>query len=122
MAANAMIRLTEQDYNRVKRLLAELTHQSSGMQASLKILEEVLDVARVVRPERVSNSVVTMNSLVHFQDVRTQERGTVTIVYPADADSSNGQISVPGARGRGFDRRIGRQGSRASHSRRASPP
>ena len=94
MAPNAMIRLTEQDYNRVKRLLAELTHQSSGIQASLKILEEVLDVARVVRPEKVSNSVVTMNSLVHFQDVHTQEKGTVTIVYPADADPPNGKFSV----------------------------
>ena len=50
MAANAMIRLTEQDYNRVRSLLAELTHQSRGMQATLQILDEVLDVARVVRP------------------------------------------------------------------------
>jgi len=37
MAANAMIRLTEQDYNRVRRLLAELTHQSRGMQATLQM-------------------------------------------------------------------------------------
>ena len=58
MAANAMIRLTEQDYNRVRRLLAELTHQSRGMQATLQILDEVLDVARVVRPENVPDSVV----------------------------------------------------------------
>jgi regulator of nucleoside diphosphate kinase len=94
MAANTMIRLTEQDYNRVKRLLAELTHQSRGMQASLKILEEVLELARVVHPEKISNSAVTMNSLVHFEDVRTQEKGTVTIVYPADADPPNGKVSV----------------------------
>jgi hypothetical protein len=58
MAANAMIRLTEQDYNRVRRLLAELAHQSRGMQATLQILDEVLDVARVVRPETVPDSVV----------------------------------------------------------------
>ncbi len=58
MAASAMIRLTEQDYNRVRRLLAELTHQSRGMQATLQILDEVLDVARVVRPENVPDSVV----------------------------------------------------------------
>ena len=58
MAASAMIGLTEQDYNRVRRLLAELTHQSRGMQATLQILDEVLDVARVVRPENVPDSVV----------------------------------------------------------------
>ena len=58
MAASPMIRLTEQGYNRVRRLLAELTHQSRGMQATLQILDEVLDVARVVRPENVPDSVV----------------------------------------------------------------
>jgi regulator of nucleoside diphosphate kinase len=94
MAANAVIRLTEHDYNRVKRLLAELAHQSTGMQASLKILEQVLDVARIVGPEKAPNDVVTMNSLVHFQDVRTLEKGTVMIVYPADADPPNGKVSV----------------------------
>ena len=58
MVIAGTVSLTEQDYNRVRRLLAELTHQSRGMQATLQILDEVLDVARVVRPENVPDSVV----------------------------------------------------------------
>lgn len=94
MTINDMIWLTERDYNRLKHLLAELTRQSRGMQAGLETLEDILDFARVVQSENVPGNVVTMNSCVHFQDLRTLENGTVTVVYPADADPSNNKISV----------------------------
>jgi regulator of nucleoside diphosphate kinase len=91
---NGVIWLTAQDYNRLKHLLAELTRQSRGMQAGLETLEEILDLARVVHPKKVPGNVVTMNSRVLFEDVSTLEEGTVTVVYPADADASSGKISV----------------------------
>jgi regulator of nucleoside diphosphate kinase len=94
MTINDMIWLTERDYNRLTHLLAELNRQSHGMQTGLETLEEILDFARVVHSEKVPENVVTMNSRVLFEDVRTQESGTVTIVYPADADPSNNKISV----------------------------
>ena len=94
MSVNGVIRLTAQDYNRLRQLLAELTRQSRGVQAGVDMLEEILDLARVVHPGKVAHNVVTMNSRVLFQDVSTLEKGTVTIVYPADADPSNGKISV----------------------------
>ena len=94
MVIHAAISLTEQDYNRLKHLLAELTRQSRGMQVEVDTLEEILDLARVVHPENVPGSVVTMNSRVLFRDVRTDEEGTVTLVYPGDADPSSGKISV----------------------------
>ncbi|MBI4290116.1 MAG: nucleoside diphosphate kinase regulator [Betaproteobacteria bacterium] len=94
MISNAAIWVTDQDYNRLKRLLAGLMQQSRGMQAGVDTLEEVLDLARVVHPEKVPESVVTMNSRVLFEDLRTSEKSTVTIVYPDDADPSSGTISV----------------------------
>jgi regulator of nucleoside diphosphate kinase len=94
MAKNSTIWLTEQDYNRLKHLLSDLTRQSRGMQAGVETLEDILDLARVVRPEKVPESVVTMNSRVLFEDVHTQEQGTVAISYPAEADASDGKISV----------------------------
>ena len=94
MAINGGIWLTAQDYNRLRHLLAELTRQSRGVQAGLETLEDILDLARVVQPGKVPGNVVTMNSRVLFEDVRTLERGTVTIVYPADTDPSAGMISV----------------------------
>ena len=94
MVIDGGIWLTAQDYNRLRQLLAELTRQSRGMQAGLATLEDILDVARVVQPEKVPGNVVTMNSRVLFEDVSSGEKDTVTIVYPADADSSAGRISV----------------------------
>jgi regulator of nucleoside diphosphate kinase len=94
MAMNGVIWLTAQDYNRLRHLLAELTRQSRGMQAGAETLEEILDLARIVQPEKVPGNVVTMNSRVLFEDVSTGEKGTVTIVYPADADPSSHRISV----------------------------
>ena len=94
MAVNGVIWLTAQDYNRLRMLLADLTHQSRGLQAGVATLEEILDLARVVNPEKVPGNVVTMNSCVRYEDVHTHEQGTVTIVYPADADVASGRISV----------------------------
>jgi regulator of nucleoside diphosphate kinase len=94
MAINGVIWLTAQDYNRLKHLLADLTRQSRGMQAGVETLEEILDLARVVHQQKVPGNVVTMNSRVLFEDVSTGEEGTVTVVYPAEADASGGRISV----------------------------
>jgi len=94
MTVHGSIWLTAQDYNRLRLLLADLTRQSRGMQAGVDALEEILDFARVVNPDKVPHNVVTMNSRVLFEDVRTGENGTVTIVYPADVDPTSGRISV----------------------------
>ena len=94
MAINGVIWLTAQDYDRLKRLLAQLTRESRGMQAGLETLEEILDLARVVQPQKVPGNVVTMNSRVVYEDVATSQEGTVTIVYPADANPTEGKISV----------------------------
>jgi regulator of nucleoside diphosphate kinase len=94
MAIHGVIWLTAQDYNRLRTLLADLLRQSRGMQAGVATLEEILDLARVVNPETVPGTVVTMNSRVLYEDLRTGEKGTVTIVYPADADATSGKISV----------------------------
>jgi regulator of nucleoside diphosphate kinase len=94
MVIDGVIWLTAQDHNRLRQLLAELTRQSRGVQAGVETLEEILDLARIVQAEKVPGNVVTMNSRVLFEDVSTLEKGTVTIVYPADADPSSGRISV----------------------------
>ena len=94
MLIDTAIVLTEQDFNRLKQLLAQLTRQARGMQAGLQTLEEILDLARVVQREKMPVNVVTMNSRVMFEDVQTLEQGTVTIVYPTSADPSSHKISI----------------------------
>jgi regulator of nucleoside diphosphate kinase len=92
--SNIRIWLTEHDYTRLKHLLADLARQSRGMQAGVATLEDILDSARIVNPAGIPETVVTMNSRVLFEDVLTRERGTVTVVYPADSDPAAGRISV----------------------------
>ena len=94
MVVHESIWLTAHDYNRLRLLLADLTRQSRGMHAGIETLEEILDLARVVNPEKVPQNVVTMNSRVVFSDVRTGQRDIVTIVYPGDVDTTIGRISV----------------------------
>jgi regulator of nucleoside diphosphate kinase len=53
-----------------------------------------LDRADIVPFHAVPPNVVTMNSRVAFEDETTGEFRIVTIVYPHEADSSEGKISV----------------------------
>jgi regulator of nucleoside diphosphate kinase len=94
MLTHQTIVLTQNDYSRLKQLLAALSRQTEGTQGGLETLEEILDLARVVQPEKVPANTVTMNSRVMFEDVRSGEKGTVTIVYPAEADVSTRRISI----------------------------
>ena len=94
MTVQGSIWLTAQDYNRLRLLLADLMRQSRGMQAGVDTLEEILDLARVIDPEKVPHNVVTMNSRVLFEDVHTGETGTVTIVYPSEVDPTRSKISI----------------------------
>ena len=57
-------------------------------------LQQELDRAIVVSSEAVPRDVVTMNSHVVYVDETTGERRSVRIVYPAEADASDGRISV----------------------------
>jgi regulator of nucleoside diphosphate kinase len=57
-------------------------------------LRHELERAIVVSSEAVPPDVVTMNSRVLYVDETTAERRLVTVVYPAEADASEGRISV----------------------------
>lgn len=94
MAVKGVIWLTAQDYNRLKMLVTDLAGESRRMQAGVDTLEEILDLARVVKSETVPGNVVTMNSRVQYEDLGTRDQGTVTIVYPVDAEPAAGRISV----------------------------
>jgi regulator of nucleoside diphosphate kinase len=53
-----------------------------------------LDQADLVRPVEVPNDVITMNSTFRLQDLDNAEEAVYSLVFPADADSLRGKISV----------------------------
>jgi regulator of nucleoside diphosphate kinase len=57
-------------------------------------LRTELQRARVVRSGTVPPDVVTMNSIIVFRDLDTNELETYTLVYPGDADIAKGRLSV----------------------------
>lgn len=59
-----------------------------------RFLDEELARAAVVAPEAVGPRVATMNSRVEYEDLTTGQRRAVSLVYPRDADSDAGRLSI----------------------------
>jgi regulator of nucleoside diphosphate kinase len=81
------------------RRLLELINVAGefGDKRTLQYLDELsdeLDQADLVRPEEIPNDVITMNSTFRLQDLDKGEEAVYSLVFPADADSLRGKISV----------------------------
>jgi regulator of nucleoside diphosphate kinase len=59
-----------------------------------EVLDDELAKADVVDPFEVSFDVVTMNSIVTFEDIVSGYKRTVRLVYPEHADSSWDRVSI----------------------------
>ena len=75
-------------------IITDLDLARLGHLADDPTLAPELDRADIVPFHTVPPNVVTMTSRVGFKDETTGEFRTVTIVYPQDADPSDGKISV----------------------------
>lgn len=89
MTSPPPIVVASEDRDRLLQLLA----QCDGI-AVAEQLEVELDRARVVPLHQVPEDVVVMNSGVEYEDVATQQRRRLHLVYPPDADSSAGRVSI----------------------------
>lgn len=85
--------MTEFDFRRLEQL-CELMRSRAVGEASLRALEDELQRAEVVAPQRVPPEVVTMNSEVLISDLDTGERRSVKLVFPGRADTDAANISV----------------------------
>lgn len=86
------ITVTQSDLTRLERLIAQ---SEDGPNATLaEQLELELTRARVLPSEQVPADLVTMNSLVVFEDEETGARRQVTLCYPRDATSGPDRVSV----------------------------
>ncbi|AMV16984.1 nucleoside diphosphate kinase regulator [Planctomyces sp. SH-PL14] len=88
------ILLTVEDYNRLRALLTSRVAQYVSGSERLAELRTELQRARVVESGEVPADVVTMNSIITFRDLDTDELETYMLVYPGDADISKGRLSV----------------------------
>lgn len=82
------ILITEKDYLRIKHIL------SSQDSEEFENLELELDRASIISDNEVPQDLVTMNSKIRFLSVQDHREMVVTLVYPDDANFSDGKISV----------------------------
>lgn len=82
MSHHQSIMITEGDFARLRRL------------ASDPSLAAELDKAVVVDSGRMPRDVVTMNSRVRYEDDSMRVIRDITVVFPDQADASQGKVSV----------------------------
>jgi Transcription elongation factor len=88
------IQVTTYDMNRLFAMTEQLRKQGDAELLGLDQLEEELARCAEVSQETVPADVVTMNSNVTLKDLTSGKEITCTLVFPENADSTQGRISV----------------------------
>jgi regulator of nucleoside diphosphate kinase len=86
--------VTDDDMDRLSRLVQVLKHSLFRDQLQLESLEQVLASAEVAPRERIARDVIRMNSTIRVLDLDTRTKERYTLVFPDNADISTHQISV----------------------------
>lgn len=88
------IYITEPDHQRLSGLI-ETTRERNGVDREyLNNLEAELDRAEIVDPKDIPADVITMRSKVRLRDLVSGEDNIYSLVFPTEADFSEGKISI----------------------------
>ena len=88
------IRITELDRQRLVNLIIDAQSGEYRGSIYLEKLRGELNRAQIVLPQEIPGDVITMNSQVALLDLDTQEEEIYTLVYPEEANTSEGKISI----------------------------
>ena len=90
-----MIYITTSDYHRLSGLI-EMSRDRNGEadREYLDQLEEELGRAELINPKEIPSDVITMRSKVRLKDLKSGETVMYSLVFPFEANSNEGQISV----------------------------
>jgi len=86
--------VTSRDHAELSSVIAVTGKVSHRVKWELRLLENELNRARIVAPEKVPPDVITINTRAEFLDLETGERMEFTVVLPIDANTNDGKISV----------------------------
>lgn len=90
----AGIYITKTDYHRLSALVENMRERNGVDREYLNKLEAELDRAEIVNPENIPANVITMRSTVRLKDLVSGDENTYSLVFPTEADFSQGKISV----------------------------
>jgi regulator of nucleoside diphosphate kinase len=86
--------VTQEDMQRLSDLVDSAERMSSRDRQHLQMLKEELREAEIVSSDQIPPDVVTMNSRVRLKDLDSGRESIYVLVFPRDADVSQGRISV----------------------------
>jgi regulator of nucleoside diphosphate kinase len=85
--------ITTNDYQRLTGLI-EFASLKIKMPEIVNSLSNKFKAARMLPQERISRSVITMNSRVLLKEMSNGREAEITITYPQDADTRDRKVSV----------------------------
>ena len=90
-----MIYITTSDYHRLSGLI-EMSRERNGDadREYLDQLEEELGRAELINPKEIPADVITMRSKVSLKDLKSGQTVMYSLVFPSEANSKEGHISV----------------------------
>ncbi len=88
------IYITDFDLKRLKKLLQASSKTGERKNSYLEQLRKEVEKAVVVPSEDIPKDAITMNSKVSLIDLESMKELVYTLVFPEDADSLSGKISV----------------------------
>lgn len=86
--------ITRFDKDRLEDVLSKTINFSTEDQDFLKTLRGELARATIVESKDIPSDVVTMNSTVCIEDLKTGEEETYSLVFPGYADYKENAISI----------------------------
>ena len=86
--------VTTKDATKLRELIRKAFHSDYRGSDYLKKLSEEIEKASVVEPDQIPPDVITLNSTARLVDQNTDEEMLYTLVFPEDADVSQGKISI----------------------------
>ena len=88
------IQITELDRKRLIDLILDAQSGEYRKSIYLENLRGELERAEIVTPQDIPGDVITMNSTVTLLDLNTNDEETYTLVYPENANASEGKVSI----------------------------
>ncbi len=92
--SNRQVTISEFDYPRLKELLIDARQGSNDPPSYVIELESELQRASIVPVDQIPPYVVTMNTQVGLTDAKSGKSSTYTIVFPANANTEDGKLSI----------------------------
>ncbi|HEU0251485.1 MAG TPA: nucleoside diphosphate kinase regulator [Pyrinomonadaceae bacterium] len=91
---NKGIYITGRDHERLSSLIEKMRERNGVDKEYVNKLEAELDRAEIVDPSEIPPDVITMRSTVRLKDLVSGETNIYQLVFPAEANFSEGKISV----------------------------